>query len=84
MAESGLNVTGPGFATVDSPDDRSYPLVWEYSKEQQGLAEKLYSFLNEIQSCRSIAARKNFPKGHIRIHMAGSIVFDEQGKASFD
>ncbi len=84
MAESGLNVTGPGFATVDSTDNRSYPLVWEYSKEQQGLAEKLYSFLNEIQSCRSVAAIKDYPKGHIRIHMAGSIVFDDQGRASFD
>ena len=84
LAEAGLNVTGPGFANVVYPDNKTYPLEWAYSKEQQGLAEKLYSCLNEIQSCRSVAARKDFGNGRIRIHMAGFIVFDDQGRASFD
>ncbi len=84
LAESGLNVTGPSFAKVDFPDNKSYPLLWDYNKEQQELAQKLYSILNAIQSCRNMAAGKKFSKGRIRIHMAGAIVFDKHGRVSFD
>ncbi len=84
LEESGLNVTGPSFAKADLPDDKSYPLIWNYNKEQEKLVEKLYSTLNAIQSCRKLAAGKKFGKGRIRIHMAGAIVFDKHGRVSFD
>jgi hypothetical protein len=84
LAESGLNVTGPGFATVVYPGNQSFPLEWGYNNEQEELVDKLLMILNAVQSCKNFAARKDLNKGHVRIHMAGNVIFDSHGRVLFE
>ncbi|ODS34367.1 MAG: hypothetical protein SCARUB_00498 [Candidatus Scalindua rubra] len=84
LAESELNVTGPGFATVVHPDNQSFPLEWGYNNGQKELVNKLFMILNAVQSCKNFAARKDLSLGRIRIHMAGDVIFDDQGRVLFE
>ncbi len=84
LAESGLNVTGLGFAKANYINNQTFPLEWAYNKEDEELIIKLYKLLNPIQACLNAAVRKNFGKGHVRIHLAGYTVSDGQGRVVFE
>lgn len=84
LAESGLNVTGPGFATVDYPNNQSFPLEWGHNIEQKELVNKLLMILNTVQSCKNFAVRNDLNPGRIRIHMSGDVIFDDHGRVVFE
>ena len=80
LAESDLEVIGPGLATVYRGTEPR-PLEWGYNHNQIDLVNDLHSALtNVIRPSKKYAKRSHFPEGHVRIHFAGTAYFDEKGR----
>lgn len=86
LKESGFEVHGPNFVTVYLVS-KTYPLEWGYNESQYELINELYSVLRNIikpNINNTYAKRNNFQKGSMRIHFAGSTIFDDEGRVSVE